>query len=165
MVGLYEVRIDQILTVISSQPKSPSAIQTVNLTIPFSSPRAIRPIFLAWVPRYILNDASLEFWYTTREKFFGMPVDQLEKEKGGVLAWNEAEPALRGATALLKENQGPFFLGETVSYADLVWASVLIFSKRLGPGFFEEALKRSGDAQVHLNLLEALRPVSERDGN
>ncbi|KAJ6044811.1 uncharacterized protein N7446_003005 [Penicillium canescens] len=126
--------------------------------------RAICPIFLAWVPRDILNDASLEFWYTTREKFFGMPVDQLEKTKGGVLAWNEAEPALRGATALLKENQGPFFLGETVSYADLVWASVLIFSKRLGPGFFEEALKRSGDAQVHLDLLEALRPVSERDG-
>ena len=50
MVGLYEVRIDQILTVISSQPKSPSAIQTVNLTIPLSSPRAIRPIFLRLGP-------------------------------------------------------------------------------------------------------------------
>jgi glutathione S-transferase len=93
-----------------------------------------------------------------------MPVDQLEKEKGGELAWNEAEPALRGATALLKENQGPFFLGETVSYADLVWATVLLFSKRMGMGFFEEALKRSGDAQVHLDLLEAVRPWSERDG-
>ncbi|KAJ5308989.1 hypothetical protein N7508_004368 [Penicillium antarcticum] len=111
----------------------------------------------------ILNDASLEYWYTTREKFVGMPVDQLEKEKGGELAWNEAEPALRSATALLKENEGPFFMGDTISYADLVWASVLLFSKRLGPGFFEEATKRSGDAQVHLNLLEAIRPWSERD--
>jgi hypothetical protein len=54
-------------------------------------------------------------------------------------------------------------LGDTVSYADLVWVSVLLFSKRLGQGFFEEAMKRSGDAQVHLDLLEAARPWYERD--
>lgn len=79
------------------------------------------------------------------------------------MAWNDAEPVLRNATALLKENKGPFFLGDTVSYADLVWVSVLLFSKRLGQGFFEEAMKRSGDAQVHLDLLEAARPWYERD--
>jgi glutathione S-transferase len=119
---------------------------------------AIMPIFIPLVPKKILNEESVDYWYSTREKFFGMPLDQLEKEQGGDRAWDQAEPALRGITALLKENDGPFFLGNTASYADLVWGSILLFNQRLGSDIFDEALKRSGDSQVHLNLLKAIQP-------
>lgn len=120
----------------------------------------IVPIFLNQVPKRILADGSLEYWYKTRNEFFGVPVEELEETKGGEVAWNEAEPVLRETTALLKQTDGPFFLGTTVSYADLVWGSVLLFSERIGPDFFEEALKRSGDGQAHLDLLNAVRPWS-----
>lgn len=123
--------------------------------------RSIMPIFLNQVPKRILADASLDYWYTTRKGFTGMSVEELEETKGGEIAWNEAEPVLREATALLKQTEGPFFLGGTVSYADLVWASVLLFSERIGPDFFDEALKRCGDRQAHLDLLNAVRPWSE----
>ncbi|KAJ5391821.1 hypothetical protein N7509_007311 [Penicillium cosmopolitanum] len=121
---------------------------------------AIMPIFLNQVPKRILNDASLEHWYRTRKAFVGMSVEELEETKGGEKAWNEAEPVLREATASLKQTEGLFFLGETISYADFIWGSVLLFSERIGPDFFEEALKRTGDAQVHLDLLNAVRPWS-----
>ncbi|KAJ5082396.1 hypothetical protein N7532_011439 [Penicillium argentinense] len=118
---------------------------------------AIKPIFLNQVPKRILNDASLDYWYKTRHEFCGMPVEELEKTQGGEKAWNQAEPVLREVTALLKQNEGPYLLGSTVSYADLVWASVLLFSERIGPDFFEEALKRTGDRKAHLDLLDAVR--------
>jgi len=121
---------------------------------------AFCPIFIPQVPKRILNDASLEFWYTTREKMFRMPLDRLEKEQGGDRAWSEVEVAIREATALLKEQNGPFFMGDTPSYADLVWASILFFCQRLGTEFFEETLKRSGDGQVHLDLLATVEPWS-----
>ncbi|ODM23286.1 hypothetical protein SI65_00875 [Aspergillus cristatus] len=121
---------------------------------------AFCPIFIPQVPKRILNDASLEYWYTTRERMFGMPLDRLEKEQGGDRAWGEVEVAIREATALLKEQNGPFFMGDTPSYADLVWASILLFCQRLGTECFEETLKRSGDGQVHLDLLATMEPWS-----
>ena len=119
---------------------------------------AFVPIFLPMVPKRLLNEESLEYWYTTREKFMGMSMDQLDKERGGDKAWGQVEPAIRQVTDLLKENEGPFFLGETPSYADLVWGSLLLFHKILGPEILDEALKRSGDAKPHLDLLEAIQP-------
>ncbi|PWY80630.1 putative glutathione S-transferase [Aspergillus heteromorphus CBS 117.55] len=121
---------------------------------------SIRPLFIPQVPKRLLNERSLDYWYTTREEMFGMSLDQLEKEQGGDKAWDKAEPKIREATALLKENQGPFFMGEVISYADLVWTSILLFQKRMGPDFFDELLKRSGDPQVHLKLLEAVSPYA-----
>ncbi|KAK5796403.1 hypothetical protein VI817_005688 [Penicillium citrinum] len=122
---------------------------------------AIKPIFLNQVPKRILPDESLEYWYATRKEMAGMPVEELEEKKGGESAWDEAEMALREVSALLKKNKkGPFFLGDVVSYADLIWGSVLLFSERIGPDFFGEALKRSGDGQSHLDLLNAIRPWS-----
>lgn len=118
---------------------------------------AIMPIFLPRVPKRVLNQESQEYWYRTREEWLGMSLDQLEKERGGEKAWNAAEPILREVTALLKETEGPFFSGDTASYADLVWGSIILFNQALGQDVFDEALKRSGDAQVHLDLLKAVQ--------
>lgn len=123
--------------------------------------KAIEPIFIPLVPKRILNAESVDYWYTSRPALVGMPLDQLEREKGGVQAWNEAEPALCEVTVLLNENEGPFFLGQTVSYADLVWASILLFNQKLGPDVFQEALERTGDSQAHLDLMKAVLPWSE----
>lgn len=124
---------------------------------------ALRPVFIPEIPRRLLNDASVDYWRTTREKIFNMPIDQLEKELGGERGWNETTAVIQEATALLSETKGPFFEGEIVGYADFVWASILLFCVRMGPDFLDEALKRSSNAQVHLDLLEAVRPWSHRN--
>lgn len=125
---------------------------------------ALRGVYFPSVPRNILNDASHEYWYATRSKVAGMPLDQLEKDHGGKGAWDAAQPIVREVEALLKENsEGPLFLGKTVSYADFVWAGFLIFIKRNGDDYFDELLKVSGDAQLHKDLLDALAPYSARN--
>ncbi|KAJ9150866.1 Glutathione S-transferase [Pleurostoma richardsiae] len=123
-----------------------------------------RPIYLPAIPKRILSTASQAHWYSTREKMVGMPLDQLEKEKGGERAWAKVEPLFREVTELLKEDgAGPFFKGRTVSYADFVWAGFLIFLQCIGPDVYGEFLRRSGDAEAHAKLLEAVRPWSERN--
>ncbi|PLB47497.1 putative glutathione S-transferase [Aspergillus steynii IBT 23096] len=124
---------------------------------------ALRPVFIPEIPKRLLNDASIDYWYTTRERMFNMPLDRVEKELGGERGWNETTSVIQEITALLSENKGPFFEGEIVGYADFVWASVLLFLARIGPDFLDEALKRSGNAQVHLDLLEAVKPWSSKD--
>ncbi|KAF7560081.1 hypothetical protein G7046_g4076 [Stylonectria norvegica] len=125
---------------------------------------ALRPVYVPWVPKRILNDASLEYWYRTRSATVGMPLDQLEKEQGGQPAWDAAKPVLAEVEALLKQNpEGPFFLGKTVSYADFVWVGFLIFLQRIGQDVIEELYKVSGDAQLHKDILEAAAPWSKRN--
>ena len=42
-----------------------------------------------------------------------MSLDELEKSKeGGEKAWENVKPALEEVATLLKENGGPFFMGE-----------------------------------------------------
>lgn len=128
--------------------------------------KPLAPLFLAQVPKNLLNDASLDYWYTTRAKWVGMSVEEFEKEKGGDVAWNEAAPLFKEVTAMLKERQdGPFFMGKTVSYADFVWGGLLIFCQRVKQEMLDDVLRLSGDAQAHQALIEALRPWSERCGH
>lgn len=119
---------------------------------------AFRAVFIPEVPKRLLNDASIDYWYATRQRMFNMPLDQVEKELGGERGWNETTAVIQEISALLSENKGPFFEGDTIGYADLVWASVLLFCEKMGPDFLEKALKRSGNAQVHLDLLRAVKP-------
>lgn len=83
----------------------------------------------------------------------GMPLDQLEREQGGKQAWEAAAPVLAEVEALMREHEGPFFLGEEVSYADFVWVGFLIFMQR--NGVLEEVYKVSGDAKLHRDVWEA----------
>ncbi|KAL8949989.1 MAG: hypothetical protein Q9183_007558, partial [Haloplaca sp. 2 TL-2023] len=89
-------------------------------------------------PRNILNPRSAKYFEETRAVRYGMPLSQLEKEKGGEPAWEEAKPVLQEAGKLLKENDGPFFMGKEVSYADFVIVGLLQFAKQLGEGVFEK---------------------------
>lgn len=125
---------------------------------------ALVGVYIPMVPKRLLNEASHEHWYRTREKRVGMPLDQLQREKGGPDAWLNAKPFLNQVTDLLKEDtSGPYFMGNTVSYADFVWAGFLIFAQRIGLDVFEELLSTVSDRQVHVKLLLALDEWSERN--
>ena len=73
---------------------------------------ALRGVWMPQVPRNLLNPISAEYFERTREERFGMPLSQLEREKGGDEAWVKAAPVLEEVGGLLRKNGGPFFLGE-----------------------------------------------------
>ncbi|KAF7553778.1 hypothetical protein G7Z17_g3377 [Cylindrodendrum hubeiense] len=123
---------------------------------------ALQPIYLLAVPRELLSERGVEYWYSTRQERAGMPLEQLDKECGGQIAWNAGQPILHEVEALLKESQdGPFFLGKTVSYADFVWVGFLIFMQRIGG--IDELYKISGDIQLHNDILEGTAPWHKRN--
>ena len=73
----------------------------------------LRAVILPRVPRNILRERSAEYFHETRAKRFGMSLDEVEKSKeGGEKAWENVKPALEEVASLLKENGGPFFMGE-----------------------------------------------------
>lgn len=98
------------------------------------------------VPKRILNVESLDYQYKSRPGLVEMPLDQLEREQGGVRAKKKAGQVLPEVAGLWKENEGPFFLGKTTSYADLVQyhsKSVIHLHKaRIKPGGSEHTKKR-----------------------
>lgn len=120
-------------------------------------------IYIPNVPKVILNTASHPHWYKTREAKFG-DLDELEKKKGGEVAYNGAKPYLQEVTALLKEDtSGPYFLGTEVSYADFVWGGFLDFIGRVSQNDLEKLLEVSGDRDAHVQLQEGLREYRARN--
>lgn len=65
------------------------------------------------IPRNLLGGESSAYFESTREKRFGMPLSQLEKEKANEKAWEEAKKPAEEAAELLKKHGGPYFLGQT----------------------------------------------------
>ncbi|KAH7196652.1 putative glutathione S-transferase [Fusarium flagelliforme] len=123
---------------------------------------ALRPVYFTHVPGRILDEKSQPYWYETRAKMAGQPLDELYQKEGGQSAWDNAKPHVHEVEALLKENsEGPFFLGKTPSYADFVWGGFLIFMQR--NQVIDEVYKISGDAQLHKDLLEATAPWHKRN--
>lgn len=74
---------------------------------------ALVPVYIPRAPRYVLNPPSAEYFDRTRAARFGMPLSQLENEKGGESAWKIAEPKWKELGTLLKAEGGPFFMGKT----------------------------------------------------
>lgn len=121
------------------------------------------PVFIPGVLFNVLNEASQEYFRTTREKAVGKTMEEFAKE-GGPAAWEAAAPFVQKVTALLKENpEGPFFEGKTVGFADFVWGGWLLFMKAISEDAIAGALKASGEPEVHLKLLDGLKPWTERD--
>lgn len=74
---------------------------------------ALTPVILAPIPRLILSEKGAEYFNNTRSKMFGMTLDQLEAERGGEQAWANGFENLAKVAALLKEEEGPYFMGHT----------------------------------------------------
>ncbi|KAI8628957.1 thioredoxin-like protein [Xylariaceae sp. FL1651] len=167
--GTYIMDSWKIAQALEEQYPSPSLhldspLRQKSLDILSEAQKCLRPIYMVQVPKRLLKEYNYAYWKETREKSAGMPLDQFEKEQGGEKAYNAAAPHLQKLTAMLKENnQGPFYMGETVSYTDFIHAGFLIFFRRIGDDAFQSLLKATGDPDVHLKLLEAVKPWSERD--
>lgn len=87
-----------------------------------------------------------------------MSVDEYEAEHGGDQAYVEAAPFLKQLTNLLEENEGPYLMGNEVSYADFAWVAFLVFFRRVDEEVFAKVLDASGNEVVHRALLEACTP-------
>ncbi|OJD32749.1 glutathione s-transferase [Diplodia corticola] len=99
-------------------------------------PKVMKPLagaLLPRCPRVLLSEKSAAYFYETRKERFGMSLDQYEAEKGGEPAWADAKQPIENLAALLKQTtDGPYFLGNEVSYADFIVASLLRWVKLLG---------------------------------
>ena len=85
---------------------------------------SLQAIAIPRVPEMILNPKSAEYFNTTREKRFGMPLTELAKsEQTGEQAWTNVEKNLGPIKALLEEDQGRFVQGgDEPSFADFILA-------------------------------------------
>ncbi|KAG8352540.1 hypothetical protein FVEN_g9286 [Fusarium venenatum] len=121
------------------------------------------PIYVPGVAKNILGDKSIDFFLSTRQEDVGMPLCEYE-EKNSPGALDRAEPFAREITELLKENSsGPYFLGDTVSYTDFIWAGILLFFQCLGEKEYQEVLQTTGEADVHTKFLEGLADWTKRN--
>ena len=120
----------------------------------------LRNTFLPKVPGALLNPVSAEYFERTREERFGMPLAQLDKERGGEIGWKEAEPALQELGALLRAKGGPFVLGNTVSYADFIILGMIQFARRIHEDLYQRAIAAEPSFKT---LYEASRTWLERD--
>lgn len=97
----------------------------------------MRGILIPKIGRNLLNPESVPYFHESRSKQYGMPLEQLDKERAGDAQWEETKPIVRELAALIEENGGPFVLGGEVSYADFILVGALCLFKRLGEGVFE----------------------------
>ncbi|KAI0509129.1 putative glutathione S-transferase [Xylaria bambusicola] len=107
----------------------------------------LRPIFMPAVRDRLLKDLNREYWNRTRSGHVGMDLDQFVKE-------HSAEEAYKGAATYLKN---------TISYVDFTHAGFLLMFRQFGDDIFQPVLEGTGDPELHLKFLEALKPWTERD--
>ncbi|KAL5378353.1 hypothetical protein PMIN03_000597 [Paraphaeosphaeria minitans] len=87
----------------------------------------------------LLTSISSEYFYRTREIMFGKPLQQVEAEATEE-QWEDMRAKAKEVGDLLRKKGGPFFLGETVSYADVCFVTCLKFLEILDEGVFERYL-------------------------
>ena len=122
---------------------------------------ALLGVFMPWIRRNLVTPASLPHFTARREQRWGMSFEQLEEERGGEPAWENAKPHLEDMARLLKENsEGPFFMGSTVSYADFLFVTTLKSFQRAHPPIFERAV---GHDDAFRKLFQACERWMERD--
>lgn len=126
--------------------------------------KALAPNVMPRIPERLLNPRSAEYFAATRAKRFGMPLEQLATSPlAGKKAWENAKPSIDELVAILHEHEdGPFVLGKTPSYADLILAGFWSFAKKLDKDgdLFERGMGIDGAIREHW---EACQCYLERD--
>ncbi|KAI9150089.1 glutathione s-transferase [Paramyrothecium foliicola] len=103
--------------------------RSLGLVVPIFDP--IVGVLIPRVPRLLLNDRSAEFFYRTRKEDLSMTLDEFEEKHGGEQAWEKSQPGWEKLAEALREEPGPFLLGDTVTYEDFLPVGILYFIKRL----------------------------------
>jgi len=81
-----------------------------------------------------LNPASVEYFRRTREQVYGKKMEEIApKGEAAVVQWAQYKDGLGKMAASYAQNggKGPFFLGETPSWADTVMAGYIIWLRIL----------------------------------
>ncbi|OLN97155.1 hypothetical protein CCHL11_02223 [Colletotrichum chlorophyti] len=104
---------------------------------------ALVPELLPYIPRDVLSEKSAEYFWRTRKARFGMSLDELQETKGGEQVWANAKEVLEETAALLNRTEGPFFLGNMVSYTDFVYVGFLFFVKNIKEEHYQRIVQHS----------------------
>ena len=123
----------------------------------------LMPVFMPRLRRDVQREDSSDWIKADRERRFGMPEEQLEKEKGGEEAWRKAEPAGKKFEAFMKEQKkddGPFLQGSKVCYADFMIAAFCEMFKCIGNDVYEKLV---GPVDGLRELHEACYPWFKRN--
>jgi hypothetical protein len=72
----------------------------------------LRAVWMPKIPGVLLNPPSAEYFERTRTESLGFPLAELGKKHGGEEAWIAVLPAIHELGEVIKENGGPFVLGE-----------------------------------------------------
>ncbi|KAH7397119.1 hypothetical protein BKA66DRAFT_594405 [Pyrenochaeta sp. MPI-SDFR-AT-0127] len=97
------------------------------------------PHFIPKIPS-LLCEPSAEYFHRARKEVFGAPLQELERLGANEKCWENAMMPAKEAGDLLRKNGGPFFLGETVLYPDLILVAMLHFMNRINKVLFERYL-------------------------
>lgn len=123
------------------------------------------PVFMPRIARDIILEEYVEWFREARAQTFGMPLDELERTRGGDQAWEAAGPGLIELTGFLakqKRDEGPFILGSQVCYADFLIVSMMEALRRIGQDIFDRFIQASGDESLR-KLHEACQRWMEND--
>ncbi|KAH7080389.1 glutathione S-transferas-like protein [Paraphoma chrysanthemicola] len=123
----------------------------------------MKPIIAHLIPRVpieFLNPISAEYFNRTRAERFGMTLPELERTKATEEGWEEAKAPAKEIGDWLREHEGPFFLGKTVSYADFIFLGFLAMVKRIDEKKFKRYLELD---EAFPKLYEASKQWLEKD--
>ncbi|VUC37989.1 unnamed protein product [Clonostachys rosea] len=123
----------------------------------------LEPIYKTRVPKVYLSEISKEYFHKTRSERLGMSLKQFEEENPKSLVFEKLSPVFGELNDLVRKNQGPFILGEEVSYADFILGGWLLFYKGMGDDVWNGLLESSGERKLYKDVLEALSPWIKRD--
>ncbi|KAH4075478.1 hypothetical protein HBH92_042280 [Parastagonospora nodorum] len=112
------------------------------------------------VPKRVLNERSAVYFNETRKERFGMSLVEVEETMATGEKWEEARVPVLEAVGWLEESGGPYFLGETVSYADFIFVGMMHMIKRLDEDVFQRFL--AYDPALP-KLYDACKPWLEKD--
>ncbi|TFK49492.1 hypothetical protein OE88DRAFT_1602216, partial [Heliocybe sulcata] len=99
----------------------------------FLHPKVLIPVLkmlLAPVCNDILDDRGAEYWRVTREKRFGMRLEDMAgSEERWMQLWTLLEPELQRIGKALRSNRSCYLLGNTPSYPDFSFCAALAWAQ------------------------------------
>ncbi|RYN35847.1 hypothetical protein AA0112_g4820 [Alternaria arborescens] len=120
----------------------------------------LRSLIIPRVPVAFLNKPSADYFYKTRQELFGKPLEQVEKDANAEECWEKAKAPAKEMGDLLRKSGGPYFLGQTVSYADFILVSMMHFIKRVSEDHFKKLMSLD---DAFPKLFEASKQWLERE--
>ncbi|CAG9985612.1 unnamed protein product [Clonostachys byssicola] len=123
----------------------------------------LEPVYKTRVPKVYLSEISREYFERTRFERVGTSLERFEKENPLNLVFKKLAPIFRELNDIVKKNQGPFILGEEVSYADFILGGWLLFFKGMGDDVWDGLLESSGEQKLYEGVLQALSSWTKRD--